>query len=266
MTDKNSSVSLSRHFFRNDGLMIAYLDNHVVSDDLPIVLLHGFTASAEKNWVQSGWVERLSRAGRRVIAIDARGHGDSDKPYDSDYYPSNVMMEDSIALLQQLGFAQADYGGYSMGARMSAFAAIKYPEKVRKLLLGGMGINLKIGIGRPEPIAEALLAADLKSVKQRHARRFRRLAELGGNDLTALAYCILSSRQQITESDLANIRAKTLILVGSDDDTGGNPYGLAPFIPHSQAVEVAGCNHFNALTFSPFRNAGLAFLLGEQNS
>lgn len=255
--------NVSRKDFTHAGLHLSYLDNGQQSHDVPVVMLHGFTASAATNWLNSGWMAELTRAGRRVIALDARGHGDSDKPYDSAYYPSNVMMEDSIALMQILGFSQADFVGYSMGARMSAFAAIKYPNKVRKLLLGGLGINLKKGIGRSEPIAEALLAEDLKLVKNRHARRFRRLAELGGNDLTALAHCILSSRQQITAVDLNKITAETLIMVGDDDDTGGNPFELAPYINNSRAIEITGCHHFNALTHPEFRSTGVQFILGN---
>lgn len=251
---------LSRYFFHNDGLRLSYLDNHQASDDCPVFMLHGFTASAQSNWADSGWIAALTRAGRRVIAIDARGHGESEKLYDNRFYPSDVMMADSLALMALLGFARADFVGYSMGARMSAFVAIHHPEKVRKLLLGGMGIHLKTGIGSPQPIADALLATDIKNVKQRDARRFRRLAELGNNDLRALAACILSSRQQITAENLASIRANTLILVGDDDNTAGSPFALAPFIADSKAVEIVGCNHFNALTYASFRQAGIDFI------
>lgn len=264
MNNQKLTSMVSRHYFEHAGLRLSYLDNQKVSDLPPIILLHGFTASAKSTWLNSGWIDALSRQGRRVLALDARGHGDSDKPHDSAYYPSNVMMSDSVALLSQLGFDKADFAGYSMGARKSAFVAIKYPHIVRKLLLGGMGINLKIGIGGSQPIAEALLADDLRDIKNRHARRFRRFAELGGNDLQALAACISSSRQAITADCLAKITAKTLILVGADDDTGGSPYGLAPFIRHSEAIEVRDCNHFNALTHERFRTVGISFLLSDK--
>lgn len=251
---------VSRYFFQSENLRISYLDNELASDLPPVVMLHGFTASARSNWLESGWIAALTNLGRRVIAIDARGHGESAKPYDSAYYPSHVMMHDSITLLDQLNIATADFVGYSMGARMSAFAAIYHPNRVRKLLLGGMGINLKNGIGRPQPIADALMASDSKSIKLRHARRFRILAEKGGNDLMALAHCILSSRQKITNQCLQSITAQTLILVGDNDDTGGNPYGLAPFIANSQAIEIRNCNHFNALTHDRFRETAIHFI------
>lgn len=263
-------TELKRKAFENAGLTLSYLDNAQTSADVPIVLLHGFTASAVSNWLETGWIAALTQAGRRVLALDARGHGNSDKPHDSTFYPSDVMMEDSLALLNQLGIERADYLGYSMGARMSAFVAINHPGRVRKLLLGGMGIHLTTGIGNPQPIADALLAEGLHAVKHRHARRFRRLAERGGNDLVALAHCILSSRQAIAagsryndSGSLAKITAKTLILVGDKDDIGGNPHELAALISNSQAIEIADCNHFNALSHDAFRAAGLAFLLEE---
>lgn len=224
-------------------------------------MLHGFTASAAGNWLASGWIAALTQAGRRVLAIDARGHGDSDKLYNSDYYPSNVMMQDSVALLRQMGFSRADFVGYSMGARMAAFVAIHYPVLVRRLVLGGMGINLKNGIGGSKGIAEALQASHVKDIKSRQARRFRRLAEMGNNDLRALACCILSARQKITAKKLQNIYAKTLILVGSDDNTGGNPQLLAPYIDNSVAIEVADCNHFNSLTNAQFRQIAINFIV-----
>lgn len=259
--NRQTTTTCTRKFFSHAGLTLSYLDNECPSPYDPVIMLHGFTASAENNWLDSGWIQALTQAGRRVLAFDARGHGHSDKPYDSRYYPSDLMMLDCVNLLQNMGIHQADFIGYSMGARMSAFIAIQYPELVQKMVLGGMGINLKKGTGDPQPIADALLASDLKEIKNRPARRFRRLAELGNNDLTALAYCILSSRQVITEEQLAQIRAQTLIIVGADDEVGGSPFDLAPFIPDSQAVLIADCNHFNALTHPAFREQALDFIL-----
>ncbi len=257
------ALNCNRYYFSNNNLTLSYLDNDALSDDIPVVMLHGFTASACGNWQATGWIEKLTLANRRVIALDARGHGRSDKLYNNSFYPSHLMIQDSIYLLEKLGFTQADFIGYSMGARMSAFAAINYPEKVRKLILGGMGENLKKGMSDPQPIIDALLADDLKQVKDIYARRFRRLAELGKNDLKALAHCIASSRQKIDADKLAKIQADTLILVGEDDEIAGNPYELQKDIENSQVAVIADCNHFNALSNADFCQAGINFILGD---
>lgn len=254
-------TNIQRQTFNNAGLTLSYLDNQQASNLPPIILLHGFTASAELNWLHSEWIAALTAARRRVIALDARGHGDSDKPHDSQYYPAHIMMADSVALLDQLGFEQADYAGFSMGARMSAFVAMRHPSRVRRLLIGGLGMGLKTGIGNPEPIAKALLADNPNDIKNRDARRFRLFAEKSGNDLQAMACCILSSREPVTDTGLAQITAETLVLVGEYDSTGGDPHALQPLITNCQAISIPDCTHFNALTNAQFRETGVRFLL-----
>ena len=67
--------------FTSNGQTIAFLDE---GEGKPILLIHGFASNARTNWVNPGWVDTLVKAGRRVIALDNRGHGASDKP------PSNI--------------------------------------------------------------------------------------------------------------------------------------------------------------------------------
>ncbi|WP_431521798.1 alpha/beta fold hydrolase, partial [Escherichia coli] len=67
------------------------------------------------NWVNPGWVSTLKRAGRRVIAMDDRGHGQSSKLYDPADYHTTLMAEDVRALMDHLGIGRADVMGYSMG-------------------------------------------------------------------------------------------------------------------------------------------------------
>ncbi len=85
------------------------------------MLVHGFASTKEINWVSPGWVATLPRAGRRVIALDNRGHGASSKLYDPAGYQNAMMAEDVRALLDHLRIARADVMGYSMGARITAF-------------------------------------------------------------------------------------------------------------------------------------------------
>src|SRR5262247_1350770 len=104
--------------FTHGPVELDYLDS---GDGEPVVLVHGFASTKEVNWVHPGWVTALTRAGRRVIALDDRGHGASSKLYDPAMYHSAKMAEDVLALLDYLNIERADVMGYSMGARITAF-------------------------------------------------------------------------------------------------------------------------------------------------
>src|SRR5215471_7798775 len=119
--------------FRHGNVKIDYLDE---GQGEPIVLVHGFASNKEVNWVAPGWVSTLTRAGRRVIALDNRGHGQSAKLYDPAAYHSLIMAEDIRGLIEHLGFERADVMGYSMGARNTAFLALAHPDRTRSAVLG----------------------------------------------------------------------------------------------------------------------------------
>src|SRR5581483_8206852 len=173
--------------FKHGDVEIAYLDE---GEGEPIVLVHGFASNKEVNWVQPGWVSFLTRAGRRVIALDDRGHGASTKLYDPADYHSAVMAEDVRALMDHLSIPQADVMGYSMGARITAFLALKHPDRVRSAILGGLGVKLVEGVGLPVSIATALEARSLADVTEPVERLFRMFAEQTRSDLKALAACM----------------------------------------------------------------------------
>src|SRR6202051_4421705 len=149
-------LNLTERSFRAGPVEIAYLDE---GDGDPIVLVHGFASNKQVTWVHPGWVATLTRAGRRVIALDNRGHGASTKLYDPTAYHSARMAADVAALLDHLGLGRADVMGYSMGARIAAFLALRDPERVRSAIFGGLGRNLIDGTGVPDEVAEALLAS-----------------------------------------------------------------------------------------------------------
>src|SRR5260370_3211959 len=190
--------------FNAGPVELAYLDE---GDGEPIVLVHGFASNKEVNWVYPGWVATLRRAGRRAIALDNRGHGASTKLYDPALYHTDLMADDVRALLDHLGLARADVMGYSMGARITAFFARAHPTRLRRAVLGGLGIRLVDGVGLPESIAEALEAPSLADVRDPTGRTFRAFAEQTRSDLTALAACIRGSRQTPAPEDVAAIPA-----------------------------------------------------------
>lgn len=158
--------------FDSDGVQIAYIDvpakEGAAGGGDPILLIHGFASNHAVNWVNTLWVRYLTEAGYRTIALDNRGHGQSEKLYEPTAYTSDRMAGDAVRLLQHLGIERADVMGYSMGARIAAHMALDYPNEVRSLLLGGMGFHLVDGHGLPQGIAEALEAPP---ARRRRTRR-----------------------------------------------------------------------------------------------
>jgi pimeloyl-ACP methyl ester carboxylesterase len=243
--------------FRHDGIDIAFLDE---GEGEPIVLVHGFASTAQVNWVHPGWTATLTRAGRRVIALDNRGHGASSKLYDPADYHSARMAEDVRALLDHLGFGRADVMGYSMGARITAFFALAHPHRLRRAVFGGLGIRLVDGIGLPESIAESLEAPALAEVRDPTGRTFRAFAEQTKSDLAALAACIRGSRQALTREQVAAIRAPVLVAVGTKDAIAGSAHELASLLPSGRALDIPGRDHMLAVGDKVFKSAVLNFL------
>ena len=246
--------------FRHGPVEIAFLDE---GEGEPIVLVHGFASNKEVNWVATRWVATLTRARRRVIAPDMRGHGASTKFYDPAAYHTSVMADDVRALLDHLGLGWADILGYSMGARIAAFLALGDPERVRSAILGGLGMRLVESAGLPENIAEALEAPSAADVRDPKARVFRDFAEETGSDRAALAACIRGSRQTLTRAEAGRIGVPVLVAVGTKDDVAGSPHELAALIPDAQAVDIPRRDHMRAVGDRVFKQAVLAFLGGR---
>jgi pimeloyl-ACP methyl ester carboxylesterase len=243
--------------FSHDGVEIAFLDE---GDGEPIVLVHGFASNKEVNWVAPGWVTTLTRAGRRVIALDNRGHGASAKLYDPADYHSAIMAEDVRALIDHLGLPRADVMGYSMGARITAFLALSHPDRVRSAVLGGLGIHLVEGVGLPDTIAQALEAPSLAAVSDPRAYLFRAFAEQTKSDLRALAACLRGSRETLSRTEVGRIAVPVLVAVGSADPIAGSPQELAALIPGAQALAIPGRDHMLAVGDKAFKSAVLTFL------
>jgi pimeloyl-ACP methyl ester carboxylesterase len=243
--------------FRHDNVELAYLDE---GEGDPVVLVHGFASNKEVNWVQTNWITTLTQAGRRAIALDNRGHGQSTKLYDPDEYRVSKMAEDVRALLDHLGIERADVMGYSMGARIGAFLTVKHPGRVRSLILGGLGIKLIEGAGLPDSIAEALEAPSLEQVTDPVGRMFRAFAEQTKSDLRALAACIRGSRQVLSREEVGSIQAPVQVAVGSKDHIAGSPHALASLLPRGEALEIPNRDHQLAVGDKVFKTGVIEFL------
>jgi pimeloyl-ACP methyl ester carboxylesterase len=243
--------------FRHGEVDIAFLDE---GEGAPIVLVHGFASTAQVNWVYPGWVATLTKAGRRVIALDNRGHGASTKLYDPADYHTAHMAEDVRALLDHLDLPRADVMGYSMGARITAFFALTHGSRVRRAVLGGLGMHLVEGVGLPASIADALEAPSFDDVRDPTGRTFRSFAEQTRSDLKALAACIRGSRQTLSAEQVATIRAPVLVAVGTKDTVAGSAHELAALLPAGRALDIPDRDHMLAVGDKVFKEGVLGFL------
>ena len=247
-----------------DGVELAY-ESHGPTGGPPVLLLHGFAADSHANWVRPGVVDALVEANRRVIALDARGHGHSDKPHDPDAYAGDAMVRDAQALLDHLGVEGVDVCGYSMGA-MTTYALVKREPRARSAVLGGVGGTLggpRLAKRAPR-IADALLANDPSAVEDRTGAAFRAFADSTGADLRALAAIQRSRRSRRTGGSGARpptpqIRVPTLVLVGDKDVLVGSPHELAARIPGASVAIVSG-DHLSAVSDPKFRESIVTFL------
>lgn len=133
-----SSVRAEEASFDSGGVKIRYVTE---GKGEPVVLIHGLAANAG-SWSQTGLkkvnVFAALAKDYRVIAMDCRGHGKSDKPHDPDKYGPE-MTDDVVRLLDHLKISKAHVVGYSMGAGITCDLMLKHPERVRSATLGAGG-------------------------------------------------------------------------------------------------------------------------------
>jgi pimeloyl-ACP methyl ester carboxylesterase len=256
-----------------DGLKIAYREwGERTSSRPPVVLHHGFVANAQANWVLTGVVDALLAAGRAVLAPDARGHGDSDKPHDPARYGEQLMARDLARLLEVVGAEEVDLVGYSMGAIVALIYASggESPERlrqaagrVRRLVVGGVGSGVIEcgGVDRraisSEAIIEALRVEDPSTLADPGAAAFRTLADALGDDREALiAQASSIFRGQIA---LDRIAAPTLVLAGHGDPLAVRPEVLAAALPDATLRLLTG-DHMQAVGDPSFAKSIVDFV------
>jgi pimeloyl-ACP methyl ester carboxylesterase len=246
--------------FNNGAVEIAYLDE---GEGEPIVLVHGFASTKNVNWVYPTWVSELRKGGRRVIALDNRGHGESTKLYDPAQYSIPDMAGDVIALMDHLGIARADVMGYSLGGRMTAWLGLNRPHRLRSAILGGIGIAMIEGGGPGENVARALEAPSLEDVTDPVGRTFRAFADQTRSDRLALAACLRGSRGAMSAEEAARIAVPVLIAVGTADEVAGSASALGRIIAGSEVLEIPNRDHMRAVGDKVYK-AGVADFLSRR--
>lgn len=233
-------------------------------DAAPTVLcVHGFASSCRDNWVDTGWVRDLTRAGFRVLGVDQRGHGASDKPHDPRDYTMPSLVADLVEVIDTYLLDTVLYAGYSLGGRVGWQLLVDAPQRVTRAVLGG------IPDGRPlarVDIAQARAYAERGiPVQDRVTQNYVTLAErVGGNDLGVLVALAEGMRLGDADPDPARPpRQPVLFATGSADAILERSRLLAAAAPAGRFVEIPDRHHFNAPGSRVFRQEAVAFLTSE---
>jgi pimeloyl-ACP methyl ester carboxylesterase len=242
----------------SDGVDIAY---DCVGDGLPVVLIHGFGANRNITWANTQWYQTLQRAEHKLIAIDCRGHGESEKPHSPADYDEGRMTMDVIAVLVALEIPEVDLIGYSMGGKLAIRLMHDAPGRVRRAILGGIGENyFHPSEEKSEAIAQGLLAKDPAAIADSTPREFRAFCEKAGDDLIAMAACVRRPRHVFAPEELHALTQPVLVVCGDSDNMAGSPEPLARAFRDGRALVIEKRNHHSTVGDRGFKDAAVAFL------
>jgi pimeloyl-ACP methyl ester carboxylesterase len=237
MLDAQAATPDSYFFTASDGVRIHYLTSG--EEGSWVVLVHGFTDSARRMWFTTGIAPELA-ANHRVVALDNRNHGESDRPE-----PNGVgRAEDVIELMDHLGIERAHIHGYSMGGAITRALLATYPERFITAGFGGSGIReedetlneIAAGFDRQGPAPEGAQAAAFSNLRARAAAAPARPGAPGGG-LAVFSRPI----------DLTSVTVPVLAINGEFDAPYAKTMRMWRELGTFQNVVLPGHNHMSAI-------------------
>ncbi len=241
----NSPTETTKYVFTGaDGAEMAY---HEVGEGRPVILIHGLFSNAFTNWVRYGHAARLAAKGRRVIMPDLRAHGDSAKPHDPSGYSHDILADDNLALIDQLGLADRGYdlGGYSLGGRTTARMLVR-GAKPGRAMFAGMGLEGLLDLGGRVAFFRKVLEGAGSHDKFSSEWMAEAFLKTTGGDPEALLL-LLDNFPQIPREALGELAMPILVLIGTEDQDNGSARALADALPDATYAEIPG-NHMSAVT------------------
>ena len=245
-----TTVSAQTQFFNSfDETQIAYTDE---GEGDPVLLIHGFINTKEA-WDQTALKKQLLKNGFRVITLDLRGNGESDKPQEGDAYAYDAEVMDIMFLMQHLRFRKYLAVGYSRGSIVLAKLLTK-DKRIKKAVLGGMGIDFTDRYWT----RRILFMNAFAGKETEETKGAVDYAKSIGADLYSLH--LQQKYQPVTSKrELSYIKAKVLVIAGNNDLDNGSPEDLHRAIPKSKLKIVKG-DHNGTYKTEPFAEAVFSFL------
>jgi pimeloyl-ACP methyl ester carboxylesterase len=240
-----------------DGLNLAWTETGS-PNGRPTLVLHGFLASAQLNWIDPGLAAAMATTGRRIILPDLRGHGLSEAPMSPAAYPKDALPQDQEVLLAQLGITDFDLVGYSLGARTAVRILARGHARPAKVFLGGMGEAGITTVGTRKDYFEDGIKNGPNAKDARAGAYIQTVLKQRGMSPEA-ALGVLSTQVSTPSEVLATIKTPVLVVNGDQDRDNGDPMALAAALGNATCQLVPG-NHLSAVAEPAFRDALVAFL------
>jgi pimeloyl-ACP methyl ester carboxylesterase len=240
-----------------DGLNLAWTETGS-PNGRPTLVLHGFMASAQLNWIEPGLAPAMATTGRRIILPDFRGHGQSDAPTDPAAYPKDALPQDQEVLLAQLGISDFDLVGYSLGARTAVRMLARGHSRPGKVFLGGMGEAGITTVGTRKDYFEDGIKNGQNAKDPRAGAYIQTILKQRGMSPEA-ALGVLSTQVSTPRDLLATIKTPVRVVNGDQDRDNGDPMALAAALGNATCQLVPG-NHLNAVGEPAFKDALVRFL------
>ena len=247
----SQTIAVSDFFTATDGVRISYgvIGN---SDGKTIVLLHGFM-NTQENWKKTALYNDLITQGYKVITLDLRGNGKSDKPHDPNLYAHDAEAKDVMQLASLLKLTSYDVIGYSRGA-IIASRVLMLDKRISKTVMGGMGSDFT----NPEWPRRIMFYRALNNEDVPELKDMVKGVQDRGLDQQALAY---QQKEQPSTSaeEFKKVKTPVLIICGETDSANGSADDLAKLIPNAVLKRVPG-DHGGASRTQEFSDGVIAFL------
>jgi pimeloyl-ACP methyl ester carboxylesterase len=242
----------SRLLTMSDGMRVHVLE---AGQGPPVILLHGSSGDSQSNYVETGIFQALAER-HRVIAMDFRGQGRSDRPTAPRWYASDAFPRDILEVMNQLGVRRAHFAGYSMGGEMLAPLLALAPERILTATFGGSGLL------EPDPRADA--AALTRDAKGRDRDPPPLAAKLWKREnLEALRAMEEGRRRKPFTTppiDPRRIGFPILAIIGEYDTPNRFSSLMRRTLPTYRLVVLPGRGHGTALADPRFKTELIAFI------
>lgn len=246
----SQNISDTGSYFRSfDGTKIYY---EVKGKGEPVLLVHGFIVNGQ-SWKRTELYKDLLAEGYKVIILDQRGNGFSDKPHDSTAYDNDAEAKDIMALMKLLGIKRYGAVGYSRGSIIVARLLV-LDKKIKKGVMGGMGAEFT----NPEWPRRIMFYRALSGDSIPGLQAMVQNVKKQGLDQQALAY-LQRSQPSTSKEELGKIKQSVLVICGDKDSDNGSAKELADLFRH-HVYKITPGDHGGASRTKEFSTEVISFL------